>query len=306
MRFCVNMLNFGPHATPTALRGWARFAEDTGFHAALISDHIAVTPDVAGQYPGPFYDPFSTLSWLAGLTERIELGTTVTILPYRHPLHTARITANIDQFSGGRLILGTAAGWARQEFEALGVPYGRRGALTDEYLEALTGLWTRDEFAMTGEFVSFDPVDTRPRPVREPHPPLWIGGNSRAAVRRAVRFGTAWHPINARPAWLRGKGLPALHAEAAAQGRAVPDLAPRIGLRITGSALDEADRPAGHGTLDQIHADLAGLAELGATYVVFDTYEGTPAGIVPPEDDWRTLEKLATGLLDLAGETLRG
>src|SRR5215203_89997 len=123
MKFGVNVLNFGAHATSSGLRGWARFAEDTGFHSAMISDHIAVTPDVAEQYPAPFYDPFTTLAWFAGLTERVELGTTVAVLPYRSPLQTARVTANIDRFSGGRMILGVGVGWARQEYAALKVPY---------------------------------------------------------------------------------------------------------------------------------------------------------------------------------------
>src|SRR5262249_20044613 len=105
MRLGVNILNFGPGANPNGLERWARIAEALGYDFAMISDHIAITPDITPQYPAPFYDPFVTLAWLAGLTKRIELGTTVTILPYRHPLQTARMAANIDQLSGGRFIL---------------------------------------------------------------------------------------------------------------------------------------------------------------------------------------------------------
>jgi alkanesulfonate monooxygenase SsuD/methylene tetrahydromethanopterin reductase-like flavin-dependent oxidoreductase (luciferase family) len=107
----VNVPNFGPGTGPESLTGWVRFAEDAGFSLAMMSDHVAVTPDVAELYPPPFYDPFTTLAWLAGLTERIELGTTVTILPYRHPLLTARVAANIDDLSGGRFVLGVGVGW---------------------------------------------------------------------------------------------------------------------------------------------------------------------------------------------------
>lgn len=135
MRFGVNILNFGAGTDPTTLSGWARYAEDRGFGFAMISDHVAITPDVAEQYPAPFYDPFITLAWLAGQTERIELGTTVAIVPYRHPLHTARVAANIDRFSGGRLIVGVGVSWPRQEYAALGVPFTQRGAVADEYLE---------------------------------------------------------------------------------------------------------------------------------------------------------------------------
>src|SRR6058998_3989630 len=129
MKFGINILNFGPGATPENLKRWAQFAESSGFHALLISDHVAVTPDVAAQYPAPFYEPFTTLSWLAGITDRIRLGTTVLIAPYRHPLLVARMAANLDQLSGGRLVLGVGVGWAQQEFDALGTDFRRRGQM---------------------------------------------------------------------------------------------------------------------------------------------------------------------------------
>lgn len=306
MKFGVNMLNFGPHATPSDLLGWARFAEETGFHSAMISDHIAVTPDVAQPYPAPFYDPFATLAWVAGQTERIELGTTVSVLPYRSPLETARVVANIDRFSGGRMILGAGIGWSKQEYAALNVPFERRGAIMDEYLTAIRELWTTDFASMKGEFVEFDEVATAPRPVREPHPPIWIGGQSPAAIRRAARFGTHWHPIQVTLPWLRETGLPALRAEAEAAGRPVPGLSPRLLMvRVTDEPLPEESRWLGQGTPEQIHADLSGLAELGAEHVLLDTYQGTPDTIVPPEQDFAMLKVLADEVIDLENETLR-
>jgi probable F420-dependent oxidoreductase len=295
MELGVNILNFGRYADPAALLGWARFAEDTGFGCAMISDHVAVTPDVAEQYEAPFYDPFTALAWLAAQTSRIELGTTVTILPYRHPLQTARITANIDQLSGGRLILGVAAGWARQEYAALGVPYERRGDRTTEYLEVIKRAWTNDVISFRGEFVSFDEVATAPRPASSPHPPIWAGGNSLAAIRRAARLGDAWHPINARLDWLRDEGIPALHAAAEAAKRPVPALAPRIPLRLTETPLGP-DRLPGQGSLDQIRADIDAFAELGATHLLFDTYPGRPDQLRSPEDDQRMLIAIAEKL----------
>ena len=137
MKFGVNIINFGPGADPGALRGWLSFAEELGYHLVMISDHVAITPDVQEGFPAPFYDPFTSLSWLAAMSDKVELGTTVTILPYRHPLLTARMGATIDQLSNGRFILGTGVGWARQEFNALGVPFDKRGALASEYLEAI-------------------------------------------------------------------------------------------------------------------------------------------------------------------------
>ena len=121
MKAGVNLVNFGPSANPSSLRRWAQMTETLGYHLLMSSDHIATTEDVAERYPAPFYEPLTTLGWLAGVTERVEIGTTVLILPYRSPLETARAFANIDQLSGGRCILGVGVGWAEAEFKALGV-----------------------------------------------------------------------------------------------------------------------------------------------------------------------------------------
>ena len=149
----------------------------------MISDHVAVTPDVAEQYPPPFYEPFTTLAWLAGLTDRIKLGTTVLIVPYRHPLLVARMAANLNELSGGRLVLGVGVGWAVQEFDALGVPFRQRGQLTDDYLQTIRAAWENDEDYRGGRI------------------PIWVGGNSEAGLRRAVRLGDAvvLDPFNGDP-----------------------------------------------------------------------------------------------------------
>src|SRR5256714_8366081 len=183
MRIGVNLLNFGPGVSPDALAGWTELAERLGYHFVMISDHVAMTPDVVARYPAPFYDPFVTLAWLARLTRRVELGTTVVILPYRHPLLTARLAANVDQLSGGRFILGVGVGWARQEFEALGLPFEQRGAMTDDYLAAIQATWAGEVASYHGPFVSFERVATGPAPVQAPHPPIWIGGNGAVARR---------------------------------------------------------------------------------------------------------------------------
>ena len=137
MKVGVNLINFGPSAGADVLRRWAGLVEALGYHSLMTSDHIAVTPDVGRRYPAPLFEPISTLGWLAGITKRIAIGTTVIILPYRSPLEVARAFANIDQLSGGRCILGVGVGWAREEFAALNVPFERRGAIADEYLAAM-------------------------------------------------------------------------------------------------------------------------------------------------------------------------
>lgn len=305
MKFGVNLINFGPSAGPDSLARWAMLTETLGYHFLMTSDHIAVTADVQGRYPAPFYEPFTTLAWLAGLTRRIEIGSTVVILPYRHPLEVARMVANVDQLSGGRLLFGVGVGWAQQEFAALGVPFHRRGALTDEYLAALKVLWTNDMASFQGRYVTFDAVHTAPRPVRTPHPPIWVGGGSDAAIRRAVRHGDAWHPIRIRVAWLQNTGLPRLRHFAEAEGRPMPALCPRIRLRITDTPLPDDRRVAGEGTLDQVRTDLGALQDMGAAYVLLDTFYDDVEATRRPEVAWRMLTIMAEKALDLPHEALR-
>ncbi|SNT25128.1 TIGR03619 family F420-dependent LLM class oxidoreductase [Actinacidiphila glaucinigra] len=274
MRIGVNVPNFGPGTDPGVLRDWARTVEGLGFDLLMVSDHVVVTPDVAEQYPAPFYEPFTTLSWLAGVTDRIRLGTTVLILPYRHPLLTARMAANLNMLSGGRLVLGVGVGWARQEFAALGVPFERRGALTDEHLTALREAWKDD-------------ADYAGGPV-----PLWIGGNSAAGRRRAVRVGDAWHPLRFTLPWLH-EAVGELASQAREQGRPVPALAPRIALRITAEPVTGPDRLAGEGTLEQVTADLAELRALGADTVVLDPFNGDPRETLRPQTAWQALAAVA-------------
>ena len=293
IRLGLNVPNFGPTATPQNLRDWVRFAEDSGFALAMTSDHVALTPDVTALYPPPFYDPFTTLSWLGGFTDRLELGTSVMIVPYRHPLLVARSAANIDQFTGGRFILGVAAGWSEPEFSALGLPFRERGRITDEYLAAMIDAWTSDVVSHDGAYISYREVSTGPRSARSPHPPLWVGGASPAAIRRAARFGDAWHPNNAQLDWLRDTGLPALRDAAAVAGRPVPALCPRIRARLTADDQPETDRLIGFGSRAQIQADLDALEALGAEYVVLDTNPDHPRDRRPATQDWHTLRTIA-------------
>jgi alkanesulfonate monooxygenase SsuD/methylene tetrahydromethanopterin reductase-like flavin-dependent oxidoreductase (luciferase family) len=278
VRLGVNVPNFGPGTNPDVLRRWALTVEGLGFDLLMVSDHIAVTPDVAEQYPAPFYEPFTTLSWLAGLTRGIRLGTTVLIVPYRHPLLIARMAANLNDLSGGRLVLGVGVGWAREEFGALGVPFRDRGRLTDEHLLAMRAAWQDETDYRSGQI------------------PLWIGGNSDAALRRAVRLGDAWHPLRFTPGWM-AEAAGRLAACAAGQGRPAPALMPRIALRLTEApataSISGGDRLAGHGTIDQIMADLGQLRSLGADTVVLDPFNGDQRETTQPERAWRTLATVA-------------
>ena len=239
----VNVPNFGPGTAPGLLRRWAQTVEGLGFDLLMISEHVAVTPDVAEQYPPPFYEPFTTLAWLAGLTDRVKLGTTVLIVPYRHPLLIARMAANLNELSGGRLVLGVGVGWAVQEFDA-GYRAGRI--------------------------------------------PIWVGGNSEAGLRRAVRLGDAWHPLRFTMPWLRG-AVDRLTELANGQQRPVPGLVPRIALRLTESPITTPGRLAGEGTIEQILGDLTQLHQLGADTVVLDPFNGDPDETHHPEAAWYAL-----------------
>ncbi|MEU0566726.1 LLM class flavin-dependent oxidoreductase [Nonomuraea sp. NPDC005983] len=274
MRIGVNVPNFGPGTGPDVLRRWARTVEALGYDMLMVSDHVVITPDVAAQYPAPFYDPFTTLSWLAGITERVQLGTTVLIMPYRHPLLVARMAANLQQLSGGRLVLGVGVGWARQEFDALGVPFQRRGKLTDDYLRDVRTAWENDDDYRCGRI------------------PIWIGGNSDAGLRRAVRLGDAWHPLRATMPWLREKAE-RLKVVADELGRPVPGFTPRIMLRLTDAPIDDPGRRAGVGSIDQVLDDLEQLRLLGSDTVLLDPFGDDPRETHHPEVAWQALATLA-------------
>ena len=305
MKFGVNVPSYGAGASPDSIREWAVHLEALGYHHLMVSDHVAITPEVQRLFPAPFYDPFTVLAWLAGTTENIGLGTTVAILPYRHPVHLARVVANIDRLSGGRFTLGVAAGWAAGEFAALGVPYRHRGRISDEWLEVIKKCWTEDRVDFEGRYLSLRGLFTGPRPLQRPGPPIWVGGHSAGAIRRAARFGDAWHPTSVSADWLTEVGLPALREIARDLSRPTPALAPRIKLRLT-DAPEGRSRVLGEGTLDQIHADLMLLDKLGAPAVILDpTYPGERRTPQRTARDLATLEILATQVVNLQRQTLR-
>ncbi|MFJ6380912.1 TIGR03619 family F420-dependent LLM class oxidoreductase [Kitasatospora sp. NPDC092039] len=260
MKFGINLPNFGHQMTPEGMLTWTREAERLGFDTVLVSDHLALTDDAHRRSPAPFYESLATLSWLAGQTRTVRLGAGVLIASHRHPVALARATATIDRLSGGRLVVGFGVGWAPRAFDVLGVDFHRRGALTDEALDVLVDAWTSDAVTHRGHR-----VHTAPRPVQDPHPPLWIGGNGPRAVERVNRIGTAWHPLHP------SRRLCAQAAEVLAEGK---QFAPRIFFLPTTAPVDPDSRPLGYGTPDQIRADVALLRDSGADHVILDTDPG--------------------------------
>jgi probable F420-dependent oxidoreductase len=227
MDFGVWIPNCRHLATPDVIRSAAVRAEQLGYDSVWVSDHVVVPHANVVNFGETIFDPLVTLGVIAGATSRVRLGTTVLIVPYRNAVVTAKMISSLDALSGGRVVFGIGAGWVAAESAALGVPFAERGAMTDEYLLAMQELWTARAPSFAGTYTRFDGLVFEPKPVQKPHPPIWVGGHSRAALRRTARFGAAWHPINRPPAELR-----ASRAELArlcqASGRAVP---PALTLR---------------------------------------------------------------------------
>ena len=273
IRLGINVPNFGPQTDAQALLSWTRFAESNGFDAIVLSDHVAPTREVTDIYPPPFYDPLTAIAWLAGQSQDLLFATSVLVVPYRHPLLTARVSAMLHEISGGRFALGVGVGWSATEFRALGADYARRGQVSDDYLQVITTAWRQRRIDTDLAGLRITDVATGPNPAGGSIP-LWVGGSASPAIRRAIRFGTAWHPINPGRAWLEHSGLPALRRESQRAGAPVPGIVPRIKFRPAATA--RPDRPLGVGTITQITEDILFLAQLGAGLIILDPNPDTP------------------------------
>jgi probable F420-dependent oxidoreductase len=292
----------GRAADPLALRDLAQAAEGLGFDAVWVSDHVVIPARIDSTYPyspdgafrlgpdAPYLEPLTALTYLAGCTERVRLGTHVLILPYRNPVVTAKVVATLDVLSGGRVDLGIGAGWMREEFEALGYDYfDRRGAVTDEQLRLLYRLWEEDVPAFDGEFYSFPPLGALPHPHQRPHPPVWVGGHTAPAIRRAARFGDGWLPLGGRPPAVLPPeeivaGLGRLRREARKAGRdpAAIRVAFSTGVTLTdgpAAAAPAAGRPF-NGPPEAVAADIRRYRAAGVDRFVFG-FGATAPGDVP-------------------------
>jgi probable F420-dependent oxidoreductase len=189
-------INMGANARADQLAETARAAEDAGFDSVWAGEHV-ILPDPqvppSPMAPGdPVLDPLLALSWAAAYTSRLRLATGIVILPQRNPVVLAKQLASLDVLSGGRLIVGIGVGYLEPEFRAVGANFTRRGAVTDEYLDAMSHLWYDEQPEYHGEFAAFGGVDAHPRP-EQPRLPIVVGGHTPAAFRRAVRSGDGWY-----------------------------------------------------------------------------------------------------------------
>ena len=212
IKFGQNLPTTGANATPENIKMISQRAEDLGYDSVWCSDHLVIPHSIASRYPythdgetpfspsGTYLDSITALTFVTGCTTTLRVATNVLILPYRDPVVTAKQLATLDVLSEGRLILGVGVGWMREEFEYLGLDtYEQRGKVTDEYIQLYQELWTQEDPEFQGEYVQVTGAGFYPKPVQKPHPPIYVGGHSGPALRRAAKYCDGWVPYAARP-----------------------------------------------------------------------------------------------------------
>jgi len=224
-----------PMTTADLLGAVASESEERGIATLWVGEHVVTFDQYASRYPyaadgrmpapsgSGLLEPMVTLSYLAARTSTVRLGTAMLLLPQRNPVYTAKEVSSLDWLTGGRVDLGIGVGWLKEEFDALGVPWERRGVRTDEYVGVLKTLWCDDTSSFEGETYTLPPCEMFPKPVQLPHPPIHIGGETTAALRRAARFGQGWHTFNRSPEELAA-GLKELDVLLQEEGRSRRDL----------------------------------------------------------------------------------
>jgi probable F420-dependent oxidoreductase len=288
MRYGFYLPTRGPTATRDGILALAREGERLGLHSAMIADHIvfpvksdsAYPYTVDGRFPGggDALETFSILGVVAGATEKLRLVPSVLVLPYRNPVLTAKMVASLDVLSGGRVTLGVGVGWLKEEFEALKSPdFERRGAVTDEWIAIYKQLWSQSPATFAGKFYSYSDIRCEPFPLQKPHPPIWVGGHSRAALRRTARHGDGWHPVGAiaaspLPPQEMSAHLQTLKQMTEAEGRdfSALHISYKAPLYDTGIPDRDGTRRSFSGSPDEIAGDIRSFAAIGVHELIFD------------------------------------
>lgn len=282
MQFGIGLPNLSyVDPTETLLR-LAHMAQELAFEAIWVSDHVFIPYEYEPNYPysatgrlglsatDHIFDPLTTLTFLAGQVSTPRLGISVLIIPYRNPIITAKMLVTLDVLSGGRVILGAGVGWMPEEFAALGASYEHRGAVTDEYIQIFRELCTADKPSFEGKHYTIANLGFYPKPIQKPAPPVWIGGYSQAALRRAVRLGDGWHPSNLPPATLAEKAavLRQLCAEAG-RDPATLSISTRVNNVAFGETGDTTGRPSPlSGTPQQMIDAIKRYEDAGVHHIV--------------------------------------
>ncbi len=281
MQFGVFLPISGRASGPDTLTEAARSAEALGFDAVWSADRVVTPWKINTPYPysenhefivppdRPFLDSMTCLAFLAGVTEKITLGISVLVLPYRHPLYWARVAVSIERLSRGRLIMGVGIGWMEEEFAAQGVPFHARGKMTDEQLEIVQQLWTQEHSSYQGKHYQFEDIAFYPKPMQQPRIPIWIGGEGAAAQKRAAKYGDAWFPyfVEITPEELRA-GQENVRRQAAQFGRDPEQIALACcrPIEVTKTPVPQDARHL-RGTPEQLVEALQKYREVGVTHL---------------------------------------
>ena len=220
---------FNESTEPGFIKDAVQLAEAKGVHGIWVPEHVLFFPDHASTYPYSdsgrmpgdpegLLDPFTALTFIAAHTQRVRLGTGICLVPQRQPVYTAKMVADVDYLSGGRVDFGVGIGWLKEEFQNLGMDFASRGARTEEYLLAMKALWSEGISEFKGQTLNLEPCHFNPKPVQRPHPPIIFGGESDAAMRRVARLGDGWYGYDLTPEDL-GRRLNSLDAGLASTGR---------------------------------------------------------------------------------------
>ncbi|MBI3030468.1 MAG: LLM class F420-dependent oxidoreductase [Candidatus Rokubacteria bacterium] len=281
MEFGCHLPQFGPVATRHNIVTFARRMEALGYDSLWISDHVVIPWTIRSRYPynptGQFPlapnahwpEPLITLGLVAAVTERVKLGTTILVLPHRHPVLTAKMIATLDDLSGGRVVLGAGVGWMEEEITILGAPFAKRGAWSDEAIKIMRTCWSQEKAAFTGQFFSFDAIGCFPQPVRKTIPIL-IGGNTRPALRRVAELGDGWHAAFPAPDKLE-EGLRILREECKKADRRFEDLAITLRAGVSIRKGKSSDRRPMTGTPEEIVSDIRRYKALGVTTLLLES-----------------------------------
>jgi probable F420-dependent oxidoreductase len=284
MKLGLCLPHYGRPIEPSRLIQLVARAEEVGLDSVWVTDHVVVPRDVSLIYRDDMLDPLAVLPWLAAVTERIALGTSVIVLPYRSPLPVAKLLASVDVLSGGRLIVGVAVGWLEGEFEALGVPFRERGRRTDEAIELFRAVWTQEHPEIKTASHRLTGLKASPLPLQKPRPPILVGGSSEAALRRVARLGDGWHASSVPPSVFRASALAVGNYWKEAKREGEPQLTLRVPLLIDGihrPAVDPAllgSRHVVRGSIANVARELRQYQSAGCDHVALEvSYSTYPA-----------------------------
>jgi probable F420-dependent oxidoreductase len=252
---------------PAELARVARQAEESGFFYVAVCDHTAIPRRLAGAMSTTWYDTVATLGFLAGITSRVRLMSHVYVAAQRHPLRAAKEFSTLDALSGGRVIIGVGAGHVTEEFDMFGPPFEQRGAGLDEAIDALAAALSDEYPTLAGPRWPARDVGVSPRPVQQPRPPIWVGGSSRAALRRAARRGDGWLPQTVRRSELREQVAQLLELRQDFRGGAPIEIGALAGVFHVGEPDRELPRGTVAGSPEHIAENLAGLIDMGVSHI---------------------------------------